>query len=136
MVQRTLVDSSHGTLEKTSRGSRSIQTIRLLLNDTEGEILRYQVSLPLTLFGFSLSNLTSENDRNCQRLRPYVVDSGFYVHEAISAGKKILVECANALMLDFDFGTSPYVTSTSTIIGGVCIGLGIPPKKTIGVVKE
>ena len=41
-------------------------------------------------------------------------------------------------MLDLDFGTYPYVTSSSTTIGGVCIGLGIPPKKigvAIGVVK-
>lgn len=49
-----------------------------------------------------------------------------------------MVEGANALMLDLDFGTYPYVTSSSTTIGGVCIGLGIPPKKiglAIGVVK-
>ena len=73
-----------------------------------------------------------------ERLRPYVVDSVAYIHEAISAGKKILVEGANALMLDLDFGTYPYVTSSSTTIGGVCTGLGIPPKMiglAIGVVK-
>jgi len=48
------------------------------------------------------------------------------------------VEGANALMLDLDFGTYPFVTSSSTTIGGVCTGLGIPPKmvgNTIGVVK-
>jgi len=50
----------------------------------------------------------------------------------------VLVEGANALMLDLDFGTYPFVTSSSTTIGGVCTGLGIPPKligKTIGVMK-
>lgn len=50
----------------------------------------------------------------------------------------MLVEGANALMLDIDYGTYPYVTSSSTSIGGVCTGLGIPPKlvgRTIGVVK-
>ena len=49
-----------------------------------------------------------------------------------------MVEGANALMLDIDFGTYPYVTSSSTTIGGVCTGLGIPPKmigNVIGVVK-
>lgn len=48
------------------------------------------------------------------------------------------MEGANALMLDLDFGTYPYVTSSSTAIGGVCTGLGIAPKrigKVIGVVK-
>jgi adenylosuccinate synthase len=61
-----------------------------------------------------------------------------YLHNALASGKSILVEGANALMLDLDFGTYPYVTSSSTTIGGVCTGLGIPPKrigKTIGVMK-
>lgn len=52
--------------------------------------------------------------------------------------KKILIEGANALMLDIDFGTYPYVTSSSTGIGGVLTGLGIPPKtirNIYGVVK-
>lgn len=60
------------------------------------------------------------------------------MHEALEAGKKILVEGANALMLDIDFGTYPFVTSSSTGIGGVLTGLGLPPKaigKTMGVVK-
>ncbi|KAF9443428.1 Adenylosuccinate synthetase [Macrolepiota fuliginosa MF-IS2] len=86
--------------------------------DTEGEIERYKVI--------------------AERLRPYVIDSVAYIHKAISSGKRVLVEGANALMLDLDFGTYPYVTSSSTAIGGVCTGLGIPPKmigKTIGVVK-
>ena len=60
------------------------------------------------------------------------------MHKAISSGKRVLVEGANALMLDIDFGTYPFVTSSSTSVGGVCTGLGIPPKlvgKTIGVIK-
>lgn len=73
-----------------------------------------------------------------ERLKPYVLDSVSYIHKSINDGKRILVEGANALMLDLDFGTFPYVTSSSTTIGGVCTGLGIPPKligKTIGVIK-
>ena len=71
-------------------------------------------------------------------MKPFVVDNVTYIHSALKAGKRILVEGANALMLDIDFGTYPYVTSSSTTIGGVCTGLGIPPKligATIGVVK-
>jgi adenylosuccinate synthase len=52
--------------------------------------------------------------------------------------KRVLVEGANALMLDLDFGTYPFVTSSSTSIGGVCTGLGLPPTRianVIGVVK-
>jgi adenylosuccinate synthase len=73
-----------------------------------------------------------------ERLRPYVVDGISYVHQAAGDGKKVLVEGANALMLDIDFGTYPYVTSSNTGIGGVCTGLGLPPSKidkVIGVVK-
>ena len=73
-----------------------------------------------------------------ERLRPFVIDSVVHMHQAIAAGKRILVEGANALMLDIDYGTYPYVTSSSTTIGGVCTGLGIPPRrlgKVIGVMK-
>ena len=61
-----------------------------------------------------------------------------YIHQALAGGKRILVEGANALMLDIDYGTYPYVTSSSTAVGGLCTGLGIPPRrvgKIIGVMK-
>jgi adenylosuccinate synthase len=67
-----------------------------------------------------------------------VVDTIKYVHDSLNAGKRVLVEGANALMLDIDFGTYPFVTSSNTGVGGVCTGLGLPPqkiKKIIGVVK-
>ncbi|VDB89651.1 unnamed protein product [Peniophora sp. CBMAI 1063] len=86
--------------------------------DTEGEIERYKAL--------------------AERLRPYVVDSVVYLHNALASGKRILVEGANALMLDIDYGTYPFVTSSSTTIGGVCTGLGLPPRaigRTIGVIK-
>lgn len=72
------------------------------------------------------------------RLRPFVVDNIPFIHKALAENKKILVEGANALLLDIDFGTYPYVTSSNTSIGGVCTGLGIPPTKIreiYGVVK-
>ncbi|KAL7663326.1 Adenylosuccinate synthetase [[Candida] zeylanoides] len=71
-------------------------------------------------------------------VRPFVVDSVEFMHKAIADNKRILVEGANALMLDLDFGTYPYVTSSATGIGGVLTGLGIPPKairNVYGVVK-
>ncbi|RSH78364.1 uncharacterized protein EHS24_002088 [Apiotrichum porosum] len=73
-----------------------------------------------------------------ERLRPHVVDGPTWLHKQLQAGKRVLVEGANALMLDIDYGTYPYVTSSSTTIGGVCTGLGIPPfaiKRAIGVIK-
>ena len=63
-----------------------------------------------------------------ERVRPLVVESVSYLHNRLAEGKRILVEGANAAMLDIDFGTYPYVTSSNCSIGGVCTGLGIPPK--------
>uniref|UniRef100_A0A0A9YRM5 Adenylosuccinate synthetase n=1 Tax=Lygus hesperus TaxID=30085 RepID=A0A0A9YRM5_LYGHE len=71
-------------------------------------------------------------------IRPMVVETVSYVHSALRNKKRILVEGANAAMLDIDFGTYPYVTSSNCSIGGVCTGLGLPPSaigEVIGVVK-
>jgi len=73
-----------------------------------------------------------------QKVTPMVIDTVPYLYKAIQAGKKILVEGANANMLDIDFGTYPYVTSSSPSVGGIGTGLGIPPQKlsrVIGIVK-
>eukprot|EP00238_Polyblepharides_amylifera_P003678 CAMPEP_0196580880 /NCGR_PEP_ID=MMETSP1081-20130531/31207_1 /TAXON_ID=36882 /ORGANISM="Pyramimonas amylifera, Strain CCMP720" /LENGTH=483 /DNA_ID=CAMNT_0041900901 /DNA_START=95 /DNA_END=1546 /DNA_ORIENTATION=+ len=72
------------------------------------------------------------------RVKPFVGDTLAYVNEAYREGKQILVEGANATMLDIDFGTYPYVTSSSPCIGGVISGIGLAPSKfgdIIGVAK-
>ncbi|SOV07021.1 Adenylosuccinate synthetase [Ustilago sp. UG-2017a] len=86
--------------------------------DTEGEIARYRAF--------------------AERLRPHIVDGVTFIHTALAQNRKVLVEGANALFLDLDFGTYPFVTSSSTSIGGVLTGLGIPPTAigdVIGVMK-
>lgn len=72
------------------------------------------------------------------KVRPFVKDTVCFLHTALRHGKSILVEGANAAMLDIDFGTYPYVTSSNCSIGGVLTGLGLPPQtigEIIGVVK-
>jgi len=72
------------------------------------------------------------------KVLPMVIDTVPYLYKALSSGKKMLVEGANATMLDIDFGTYPYVTSSSPCVGGIGTGLGIPPQKVgqvIGIVK-
>ena len=67
-----------------------------------------------------------------------IVDGVQFINQAYAQGKKILAEGANAAMLDLDFGTYPYVTSSSTTAGGVCTGLGLSPGKlesVVGVIK-
>eukprot|EP01125_Pyxidicula_operculata_P022729 TRINITY_DN9535_c0_g1_i1.p1 TRINITY_DN9535_c0_g1~~TRINITY_DN9535_c0_g1_i1.p1 ORF type:complete len:431 (+),score=130.29 TRINITY_DN9535_c0_g1_i1:453-1745(+) len=73
-----------------------------------------------------------------KRLEPMIVDTVTQVFNSLKEKKKWLVESANATMLDIDFGTYPYVTSSCPSIGGACTGLAIPPKsidKIIGIVK-
>jgi adenylosuccinate synthase len=66
------------------------------------------------------------------------IDGEYYINNALKAGKKILAEGAQGSMLDIDFGTYPFVTSSSTITAGVCSGLGVAPNKireVIGITK-
>ncbi|AZT91550.1 adenylosuccinate synthase [Caldicellulosiruptor changbaiensis] len=72
-------------------------------------------------------------------LKPYITDTIKLLNDAIKEGKKILLEGAQATMLDLDYGTYPYVTSSHPTVGGFCIGAGIAPKhiqEVIGVVKS
>ena len=56
------------------------------------------------------------------------VDSEHYLNQAVVQGKKILAEGAQGAMLDVDFGTYPFVTSSNTMAAGACTGLGVPPR--------
>ena len=58
-----------------------------------------------------------------------LVNSEYLVNRALDKGQKILAEGAQGSMLDIDFGTYPFVTSSNTICAGVCSGLGVPPQK-------
>ena len=67
-----------------------------------------------------------------------LIDAEYYLSDALKSGKNILAEGAQGIMLDIDFGTYPYVTSSNTITSGVCSGLGVPPssiREVIGVTK-
>jgi adenylosuccinate synthase len=73
-----------------------------------------------------------------ERLKPYIKDTSILLNEAIHHGQRVLLEGAQGTLLDVDFGTYPYVTSSSTTAGGALTGLGIGPRKidqVIGVVK-
>ena len=72
------------------------------------------------------------------RLQPMLVDGLVFLEKERLAGKRILIEGANALMLDLDVGTYPFVTSSNCSIGGIFTGLGMQPRlvnQVVGVVK-
>ena len=67
-----------------------------------------------------------------------IVNGEYFINEQLAAGKKVLAEGAQGSMLDIDFGTFPFVTSSNTISAGVCTGLGVSPKQineVMGVTK-
>jgi len=71
-------------------------------------------------------------------VKPMIVDGVSYINNALRDGKRVMIEGANATMLDLDFGTYPFVTSSNASIGGACTGLGIAPTKidsVIGITK-
>ncbi len=88
--------------------------------------------------GLDAEDLIAQTLAFVQRLGPHIVDGVAYIHDALGKGKRILVEGAQATMLDVGFGTYPFVTSSHTIAGAATIGLGIGPKaigRVIGIAK-
>lgn len=72
------------------------------------------------------------------KLKPFVCDTVALLHREGKAGRRMIFEGAHGAMLDLDFGTYPYVTSSNTSSGGIATGLGIPPKavgEVLAVVK-
>lgn len=73
-----------------------------------------------------------------KRLKPYVKDTSVVLYDEIRKNRKVLFEGAQGMLLDIDYGTYPYVTSSNTTAGGVASGSGIGPnmiEKAIGVTK-
>jgi adenylosuccinate synthase len=74
----------------------------------------------------------------CDLFSPMMEDTGTMLREALARGESVLLEGAQAALLDNDHGTYPFVTSSNPTVGGACIGAGIPPRsleQVIGVTK-
>ncbi|MGB8266822.1 MAG: adenylosuccinate synthase [Candidatus Velthaea sp.] len=72
------------------------------------------------------------------RIRPHVVDGVAYLHAAFDSGRRVLAEGAQGTMLDVGYGSYPYVTSSATVAGGACTGLGVGPRavgNVVGIAK-
>jgi adenylosuccinate synthase len=87
---------------------------------------------------FDLEELFAELAELGERLRPYVKPTEPFVAETLAAGKRVIVECAQGAMLDVDYGTYPFVTSSATTAAGACQGSAVPPTRVdrvLGVFK-
>jgi adenylosuccinate synthase len=68
-----------------------------------------------------------------ERIRPWTADTSLVLHTLMRDGKSVMFEGAQATLLDIDHGTYPYVTSSNASVGGICTGLGVPPRAISGV---
>jgi adenylosuccinate synthase len=87
---------------------------------------------------FDADQLCDEYLKHAEALKPHITDTTRLLQDGLKVGKKVLFEAAQGSLLDVDHGTYPYVTSSSTLPGGVWVGSGIPARrleKIIGVVK-
>mgnify|MGYP003488003733 FL=1 len=101
--------------------------------------LKHQRLLDSLNFNEDISAWEEEFFDALEFLRSFkIVNGEYFINEKIAEGKKVLAEGAQGSMLDVDFGTFPFVTSSNTISAGVCTGLGIAPQKikeVIGITK-
>jgi adenylosuccinate synthase len=87
---------------------------------------------------FSFDEIYNQYCEYADVLKKYVADTSLFLHREIKDGKKILFEGAQGTLLDIDHGTYPYVTSSSTCVGGACTGSGVSPRdihEVIGISK-
>jgi len=140
-IGSTLKGISPAYMDKTGRNGLRVGDI--LDNDfiSKYHKLRNKHQQILDNFSFVEDISEAENDffEAIEFLKTLKIINGeYFINDAISKGKKILAEGAQGSMLDVDFGTFPFVTSSNTITAGVCSGLGISPQKikeVIGITK-
>ncbi|WP_397363313.1 adenylosuccinate synthase [Olleya sp. R77988] len=107
---------------------------RALANKHEAMIAFYDVDVQ-----YDLAEMEVEFFESVERLKELqFIDSEAYLHQSLKDGKTILAEGAQGSLLDIDFGTYPFVTSSNTTAAGACTGLGIAPnqiKDVFGIFK-
>ena len=100
-----------------------------------------QANRLLTMLGgepIDEQQLVEDGQHWCELLAPHIKDTTYYLNQAARNGQRILIEGAQATMLDIDHGTYPFVTSSNSSVGGACTGAGLPPSLVnvvIGVIK-
>ncbi len=140
-IGSTLKGIGPAYMDKTGRNGLRVGDLLDKNFTTQYIKLRMKHQRLLDNFNFQedISNWEEEFFEALEFLREFkIVNGEYFINEKISSGKKVLAEGAQGSMLDVDFGTFPYVTSSSTISAGVCSGLGVAPQKikeVIGITK-
>lgn len=140
-IGSTLKGISPAYMDKTGRNGLRVGDL-LDKNFTTSYIklrLKHQKLLDNYSFNEDISVWEEEFFEALEFLRQLnIVNGEYFINDRLQQGKKVLAEGAQGSMLDIDFGTFPFVTSSNTITAGVCSGLGVAPQKikeVIGVTK-
>jgi adenylosuccinate synthase len=110
-----------------------VERLRVVLNEKNDLLTKIYDADPL-----DEAEILEQYTSYVERLLPHIVQSEVVVQDAIDAGKRVVIEGAQATLLDIDYGSYPYVTSTSPTAAGACQGAGVGPgqvDRTIGVYK-
>jgi adenylosuccinate synthase len=140
-IGSTLKGISPAYMDKTGRNGLRVGDLLDKNFTTQYIKLRLKHQRLLDSFGFQedISAWEEEFFECIEFLRQLnIVNGEYFINEKITAGQRVLAEGAQGSMLDIDFGTFPYVTSSNTISAGVCNGLGVAPRhirEVIGVTK-
>jgi len=128
-------------MDKTGRNGLRVGDVHLPNFKEKYEILKQKHLRLLSLYDFEFDLTNFEADwwkgiEVLKKIKP--INVVYFINKAIQAGKKVLAEGAQGSMLDNDFGTYPFVTSSNTICAAACTGLGIAPSaigEVIGITK-
>ena len=91
---------------------------------------RHETSLRALNFEYDITDLEARWFESLEYLKTFqLIDSEHYINKLLHDGKSVLAEGAQGTMLDIDFGSYPYVTSSNTVCAGCCAGLGVAPRK-------
>ncbi len=140
-IGSTLKGIGPAYMDKTGRNGLRVGDLLNKSFTTQYIKLRLKHQRMLDSFNFTedISDWEEEFFEALEFIRSFkIVNGEYFINEKLSQGKKILAEGAQGSMLDVDFGTFPFVTSSSTISAGVCTGLGVAPQKikeVIGITK-
>jgi adenylosuccinate synthase len=119
-------------MDKTGRNGLRVGDISSteFKNRYDKLVSKHSRMLDNDFMGFDLEKLEKDWFEGIEALKSFKhIDSEHYLHQAQKQGKKILAEGAQGTLLDIDFGSYPFVTSSNTISAGACTGLGIAPNK-------
>jgi adenylosuccinate synthase len=118
-------------------GRRGVRVGDLANADALADAIRHNVDARNRIIGDShmdAGQVLDDLRAAWARMGPWVTDVSLFLARARAAGRSIMFEGAQGTLLDIDHGTYPYVTSSNATIGGVCTGLGLPPKAIDGVI--